>query len=505
VPEPAAPTPLFALILEDQEADFDLTVHELRRTGLIGRCQRVETEADFLAHLDQRPALILADYKLPDFSALKALRLMKERGLDIPFIVLTGAVSEEVVVECIKEGAADYLLKDRLTRLGPAVENAMAENILRSQKRCAEAELRKSNQRFQSLLETTKAIPWEYDLVAGRFTYVGPRVANLLGHPLSDWHAPGFWEQHVLPEDRTTLENLTAAPAASVGDCEFECRMVARGGAPVHLHCVVNAVSAAHGGRMLRGFMIDVTERRQMQDALARHAEDLARSNEELKQFAYAASHDLQEPLRMVAFYSQLLARRYKERLDSDGEEFLGFVLEGATRMSDLLKTLLAYSRVSTRKPDFAQVDTEAIFQESLEMLRLAIRESHATVTHTPLPTVTGDPTQIRQLFQNLLGNAIKFRGAREPEIQVSAEPEEDAWHYSVRDNGIGIEPQYFDTVFAIFQRLHTREEYEGSGVGLAICRRIMEQHGGEIWVESEPGAGSTFHFRIPKSQQLQC
>ncbi len=504
MPEPVEPCALFALILEDREPDFELVAHELQHAGYATRCQRVETEADYLAQLELKPGLILADYELPGFNALRALELLQARRLDIPFIVLTGVVSEDVVVECMKQGAADYLLKDRLTRLGPAVKRALEEKELRHQKRQTDAELRKSNERLQSLVETTKAIPWEFDLETQRFTYVGPRVVSLLGHPLEDWHAPGFWDTHVLPEDRGALTNLRSASSSLSTDSEFTCRMLTRNGATVHLHCVVNAPASVSHARVLRGFMMDISELRKMQDSLAQQAEDLARSNAELKQFAYAASHDLQEPLRMVAFYTQLLAKRYKGRLDSDADEFIGFALDGATRMSDLIKSLLAFSRVSTRKPELAPIDSEAIFGESLELLRLAVSESHATVTHDPLPVVTADASQLRQVFQNLVGNAIKFRGERPPSIAVSAREEEAAWHFSVQDDGIGIEPQYFDNIFTIFQRLHTKEEYEGSGVGLAICRRIMEQHKGQIWVESQPGAGATFHFTIPKHHQLQ-
>jgi signal transduction histidine kinase len=368
-------TNLSILILEDREPDFDLVANELRSAGFAFRCERAETIGEYLAQLDAAPDIILADYALSGFNALMALELLQERGLDIPFIVLTGVVDEEQLVECMKRGAADYLLKDRLTRLGPAVHRALQEGDVRRKKRAAEA-------------------------------------------------------------------------------------------------------------------------------ALMAQTQELTRSNEELKQFAYAASHDLQEPLRMVTFYTQLLAKRYRGKLDSDADEFIGFALEGATRMSELVKHLLYYSRVSTRKPSMTSTDCEEVFQECLANLRLALTESGASVTHDPLPVVNADALQFGQMFQNLIGNAIKFRGEKPPSIHVSAEEEAANWHFSVRDDGIGIEPQYFNQIFVIFQRLHGRTEYPGSGVGLALCKRIMEHHGGRIWVESEAGAGATFHFTIPKEYQ---
>jgi signal transduction histidine kinase len=234
----------------------------------------------------------------------------------------------------------------------------------------------------------------------------------------------------------------------------------------------------------------DVTERRKAQ-------EDLARSNQDLEQFAYVASHDLQEPLRIVAGYIQLLERRYKSRLDNDAVDFINFAVDGANRMQRLIQDLLAYSRLGTRGQRTAPTDCEAVLEHALANLRLAIDESGAVITHDPLPTVTADESQIIQLMQNLIGNAIKFRGERRPEIHVSACPHEGRRLFTVKDNGIGIEAQYLDRIFVIFQRLHGQRQYPGTGIGLALCKRIVERHGGRIWVESKKGEGSTFYFTL--------
>jgi signal transduction histidine kinase len=233
---------------------------------------------------------------------------------------------------------------------------------------------------------------------------------------------------------------------------------------------------------------------------LERQKQELARSNAELQQFAYVASHDLQEPLRMVTSYVQLLERRYRGQLDADADDFIAFAVDGAARMQQLIQDLLAYSRVGTRGQPFAPADCQVVLNQVLSDLQVSIQESDAVVTRDPLPTVMADATQLGQLFQNLVGNAIKFRGDRRPEIHVSAERREDGhWLFSVRDNGIGIEPQYAERIFLIFQRLHTRDEYPGTGIGLAICKRIVARHGGRIWVESEPGKGSIFYFTLPE------
>jgi signal transduction histidine kinase len=248
----------------------------------------------------------------------------------------------------------------------------------------------------------------------------------------------------------------------------------------------------------VRDLQWEVAERKRAEDALRQHAQDLARSNAELEQFAYVASHDLQEPLRMVASYTQLLARRYGGELDADAHDFIDYAVDGARRMQALINDLLTYSRVGTRGKEFAPTDLEKVFDATLSNLASSIDENRATVTHDPLPTVIADDSQMVQLFQNLIANAIKFHGAEAPRVHVSARRQVSKWAFSVSDNGIGIEPAHRERIFVIFQRLHGKSEYPGTGIGLAICKKIVERHGGRIWVESEPGKGSTFCFTLP-------
>lgn len=246
----------------------------------------------------------------------------------------------------------------------------------------------------------------------------------------------------------------------------------------------------------LSTIMRDISESLRIQQAMQEKSDELARSNAELEQFAYVASHDLQEPLRMVSSYTQLLAKRFPDKLDKDANEFIAFAVDGATRMQRLIQDLLLYSRVG-RGAALAPCELQAAYDLALRNLKLAIEECQAEVTHDPLPQVMGDTGQLAQLLQNLIGNALKFRGERRPTVHVSAEREGTMWRIGVRDNGIGIEPEFHQRIFVIFQRLHSREHYAGTGIGLAICKKIVERHTGRIWVESQSEKGTTFFFTL--------
>lgn len=237
---------------------------------------------------------------------------------------------------------------------------------------------------------------------------------------------------------------------------------------------------------------------RRVHQQLQKNQLEFARSNAELEQFAYVASHDLQEPLRMVTAYMELLGQRFQGQLDAQAQEFIGYAVEGAQRMKALIEDLLAYSRVGRQGKPLTFTDSDAVVHQTLQSLQVQIAESGATVTSDPLPTVRADRTQLGMLWQNLLSNAMKFHGQEPPRIQISARRQGAEWVFSVRDNGIGLEPRHAERIFQIFQRLHTRAEYPGTGIGLAICKKIVERHGGRIWVESAPGQGAMFLFTLP-------
>lgn len=242
----------------------------------------------------------------------------------------------------------------------------------------------------------------------------------------------------------------------------------------------------------------NITERKHFEHELQQLNQELERSNQELEQFAYVASHDLQEPLRMVISFTQLLSQNYAGQLDEQADQIIGFAVDGATRMQRLIQDLLSYSRVGTQAKVWETVDCNQVLESAIANLQLSIQESGATLNPAPLPTLTANTRQLTQLFQNLIGNAIKYRGEAAPIVEIGCQQQQDNYLFWVKDNGIGIDPKHSDRVFMVFQRLHTRQEYSGTGIGLAICKKIVEQHGGKIWVDSQVDQGATFFFTLP-------
>lgn len=356
---------LRALIVEDQPADAELLLRALREAGFEVQSDVVQNEEQFLDKIHSNTYdVVFADYTLPGWNGMESVELLRRENFDVPVILVTGSLGEIRAVECLKEGAADYILKDHLARLPESVHQAVREKDLREENR--------------------------------------------------------------------------------------------------------------------------------------RNHEELARSNRDLEQFAYAASHDLQEPLRMMAAYTQLLEEKYHGKLDEEAEKYTRYIIEGAIRMQALVEALLAFSRVGRQRMELQTTDCNLVVEMACKNLEAAIKESGAAIEHDRLPAVVADPSLLLQVFQNLVGNAIKFRGPEAPLIRISAEKQDREWAFAVADNGIGVAAEHSQAIFALFRRLHTHRAYPGSGIGLSICKKILEQHGGKIWVQPNPGQGSIFKFTLP-------
>jgi signal transduction histidine kinase len=369
---------LRVLHLENNAVDAELVAAALRSGGFSVSVMVVQSEAEFERQLQSHdPEIVIADHSPPDWEGLAAIESLRRYGMDIPLIIVSAAVGDIAAVECVKRGAADYVLKDGLGRLPESIRRALEK-------------------------------------------------------------------QRVL------------------------------------------------------GF------RRKADKDLAWKIEELARSNAELEQFAHVASHDLQEPLRMIASYTQLLGERYRGKLDADADKFIGYACDGAARMKTLIHDLMAFSKVGRDNAVCQSIDSDAALDEALLNLGPAIQESGAMVSRVALPLVLADRWQLARVFQNLIGNAIKFRGSKPPIISVGAEKSGAQWLFSISDNGIGIAPEYAENIFIVFRRLHARNEYAGNGIGLAICKKIVEHYGGKIWLETEPGCGSVFKFTLPCDGQMK-
>jgi PAS domain S-box-containing protein len=325
----------------------------------------------------------------------------------------------------------------------------------------------------------------------------GYRRDELVGQKVKNIIPEGFSERLVADSTRSAADALAQQIGTGI---ELSGRR--KDGSEFPIEIMLSPLESAEG-ILVTAAIRDISVRKDAEKHLVKTVGELKRSNDELQHFAYVASHDLQEPLRMVASYTQLLAKRYKGRLDSDADEFIAFAVDGCTRMQGLIHDLLAYSRAGTNGKTICEVSAEDALNEALANLRVTIEESDAIVTHDSLPAIRTDDTQLAQVFQNLVGNAVKYRSVDVPRVHVSAANNgRNEWIFSVQDNGLGIDPQYFERIFILFQRLHGRNEFEGTGIGLAICKKIVERLGGRIWVESQPGKGSAFYFALPERDE---
>jgi PAS domain S-box-containing protein len=355
----------------------------------------------------------------------------------------------------------------------------------------AELELRESERRYRTLAESLPHLVWTCR-GDGPCDYLSPRWVDYTGIPEAD--QLGYrWLEQLHPDDRERVvaEWTKVTPRGDAFDIEFRIRRTDG----VYRWFKTRAIPFRDdGGRVIKWFgsNSDIEDYKQAHDSLAR-------SNKELEQFAYVASHDLQEPLRMVASYTQLLAQRYEGQLDDTAKKYIDYAVDGAVRMQQLIQDLLTYSRLNSQAKPPELIDVNNVLLDVFRNLQVAIDESRASVATGELPTVRADASQLQQVFQNLIANGIKFHRDEPPQVHVSAKDLGQQWRFSVQDNGIGIEAQYADRVFGIFQRLHTRQEYPGTGIGLTVCKRIVVRHGGKIWFESELGKGTTFFFTLPK------
>jgi PAS domain S-box-containing protein len=365
-----------------------------------------------------------------------------------------------------------------------------------TEKKTTEEKLRESEKKYRNIVETAN----EGILITNDeaiVSYANNKMTSMLGYTLKEFSGRLIWD--FICEGHKPIVKLNLEKRRQGLSGSYELELIRKNGSS--LWTLINSKPLFNDKVEFMGSMsmlTDITEVKKAEENLKLKIEELSRSNTELEQFAYVSSHDLQEPLRMISSYLQLLQRRYQGKLDDKADKYIYFAVDGAARMQTLINDLLEFSRVATRAKEPEPTDCEFLFNQVMSDLEIFIKENKATVSHDSLPEVMADNTQLAQVLQNLITNGIKFHSKEPPKIHFSAKKKTNEWVFSVHDNGIGIDPQYSEKIFEVFKRLHKKEEYPGTGIGLAICKKIVERHGGRIWVESELGKGSTFYFTLP-------
>jgi PAS domain S-box-containing protein len=488
--------------------NYDITERKRAEQELILQTEQLREQAELLeyAHVlvrDMENRIVMWNQgmeKLYGWTKEEALGQMTHALFQTEFPVSFGTYQAELVQSGRWQGELTHIRKDgtKITVLSHQSlyhgQNGQPYLILEvnndiTGRKLAEDALRLSEENFASAFRTNPSALAITRRVDGRFIVINEAYTSIMGYGPAEIIGHDVLEFSIYadPQERVKLLQKLAEQGG-VSNYELTVRNKDRGLRQILIS--MEPINYDNEDCILSVF-VDITERKKMED-------ELRRSNAELEQFAYIASHDLQEPLRAVTGMVQLLQKRYQGKLDERADEYISHAVEAAGRMQALIQALLSYSRVDRRNQPMEPVEAGDCLETALRNLVVSIRESHAVITVDDLPVVTADPTQLVQLFQNLVGNSLKFRGGREPQVHISVSRLKDAWQFSVGDNGIGIEPQYFERIFLIFQRLHTRREYDGTGIGLALCKKIVERHGGSIWVESTFGEGSTFYFTLP-------
>lgn len=486
------------LVVEDNPTQSTFARISLQRRGLDVNC--ASTLEDALSQLRKNSIdVVLLDLSLPDSTGIETFYKIRSVAGGIPTVVFTGLDDQEVAIEALKNGAQDYLIKglagdDSVYRcLQYAIERNKVEVALRTSERRLRIILENSYDAFVSMDTGWCITEWntqaERTFGMTREEVLGRSLAVIVPHHLRKQYARDVDEY--FKSDQGTVLRMTS-----------EMMGVHKDGHEFPIEIVIFKIRE-DDNYMFCAFARDITERKHVNEELEHRVQErtaeLTQINEELRQFAKIASHDLQEPLRAVQGFANLLSESSKDQLDSDAQEFIGYILNGTQRMQQLIQSVLMHSSIS-REDNIENLTTDcnSVIEEVLENLDASMKDTHARLDVDSLPDVAVERSQMVQLFQNLISNAIKYRDKEAPHIHITADKSVNEWLFSVRDNGIGIDPKYADKIFDMFARLHGKTKYTGTGMGLAICKKIVTSHGGKIWVESEVGQGCIFLFTLP-------
>ncbi len=503
--------PLEVLIVEDSKIDSALVIDELKQGGLEVAAKRVETPEEYKEALyKQQWDIIVSDYSMPRFNALAALHILQESGFGIPFIIISGSIGEELAVQALKKGADDYLMKDNLARLVPAIERELREKEERQIRKKVEGLLKETENSYRRLVEGVRdygifmldpqgqVITWNL----GAERTFGYRAEEILGKPYAK-----FYVEKEVQEGKPDNELKTAL---TKGQHEIENLRVRKDGNTFYAHIALTPVYNEQS--VLTGFSVvtrDITEHKRAEEAIRKLTEDLELKvkkrtaqlelvNHELESFAHSVSHDLRAPLRNLISLCKILLSRYTEHLDDEGKDYLAFILESSQKMMRLTTDLLNLSRVTQAELNTKPVNLSEVAKEIMKEMKEDYPERHVKFDIMDNLIVKGDVALLRIALQNLLDNAWKFTGKRSDAlVELGVMQKDNQKVYYIRDNGVGFDPEYKDKLFAPFQRLHSEEEFPGSGVGLATVQRIIHRHGGRVWAEGAVNQGATIYFTL--------
>ena len=498
------------LVVEDSPTQAQIFEMNLTNHGFkVDKAARLDEALSILA--DNEIDAVLLDLNLPDSQGLATFHKVNQASNQVPIVLISSMDDESIAMEALHSGAQDYLIK------GKTSDAEITRCLLYAiERRGAELRLRESERRTRLVLEncTDAFIACDSNGVIKGWNLqaelmFGWTREEIVGRTLASTVIP----EHLQETHKKDLEALANSrnTNATVFRRRAELQLLHRSGKEIPVELGLFPIHIGENFNELCAFVHDISYRKQMElrtkqlnEELEQRVEErtaeLARSNAELAQFAKVASHDLQEPLRAVEGYARLLAKRYKGKFDTDADEFIDFILDGVDRMVKLIQSVLVHASIGTADVKNVQfVDCNSVLQEVLSNLHVTLKESGAKINIGKLPTLEANRNELLQLFQNLLSNALKYRGEKTPEITVSSEENVHEWVFSVEDNGIGIDPRYTEKIFDMFARLHGKTSYSGTGIGLAICKKIVETHGGRIWVQSEPGSGSIFLFTLAR------
>ncbi|MEO6454505.1 MAG: ATP-binding protein [Ginsengibacter sp.] len=501
------PQKIKILHVEDVHSDRELVARALRKGNIDFERLVVDSRDKFINALkDFSPDIILSDHSLPSFNSHDAVAILNETGLKIPFILVTGNLTDEFAVDVIERGADDYIFKDRLNRLPTAIHNCLEKYRHEKERQSFVAELIRKEKYYRALVENG-ADAIVIINIEGKLSYVSPSIKRVLGYSEKDAIKLDLYEiTH--PDDRAIVSKKMAECLAKPGVSlnGQVCRRKHKNGNWIWLEeTLTNMLHDPYVNGIVKNFH-DISELKtvevllkQVHHDLEVKAEQLAASNTELELFATTASMDLQDPLRAVKGFLQLLEKKLGPDVPESNKRYIDFAMHETDRMKGMIQDMQKYSRVGNSDERIRNIDCNKLVHTLQKQLNVPISVTRTNFRVKPLPVIQAVEPEIEQLFSNLVENALKYHNNNSPEIEIGCNEQPELWQFYVKDNGIGIDPKFFTKIFIIFQRLHTGKEYEGTGIGLAICKKIVEKHGGNIWVESEAGKGATFYFTIPK------